>query len=339
MTRENQSKLLGEFYAEKKNVLKLKGEDYANETDVLQNFKSAGANIGISAELQCLSLIATKVARLGNLLSGKTPNNESISDSILDLSNYTDLLYCIVNEQITDVVNSKPEQYPTNAFKDTWFDKEKPMGILENFEKFNAPNGFDILNNKNRAIISQMDWTNMHDPIKEEQKSILQEIIKEDEKDGLYNIKPNNLLDEKYKQFQPLTPEECTEPIKETYEPKVGDRFKNALGEIWEINRVEKFYCILLRDNCGDSNQLVLLHEELDESIQGGAFKKLNEELCEPKVGDRYEGENGIILNVRNVSEEFVIFKYKNNGDLIIAVLWLSDFVDKIKSGTLTKIN
>ena len=98
MTREEQTKLLAEFYAEKKNVLKLKSEDYANE-DVLSNFKTAGANIGISAELQCLSLIATKVARLGNLLSGKTPNNESVSDSILDLSNYTDLLYCLVNEE------------------------------------------------------------------------------------------------------------------------------------------------------------------------------------------------------------------------------------------------
>ena len=104
MTRETQSKLLGEFYAEKKNILKLKGEDYANE-DVLSNFKTAGANCSISAEQQCLSLIATKVARLGNLLSGKTPNNESVSDSILDLSNYTDLLYCLVNEQITDMVN------------------------------------------------------------------------------------------------------------------------------------------------------------------------------------------------------------------------------------------
>lgn len=62
MTHEQQSKLLGEFYAEKKNVMKLKGEDYANE-DVLSNFKSAGANIGISAELQCLSLIVVRGGR------------------------------------------------------------------------------------------------------------------------------------------------------------------------------------------------------------------------------------------------------------------------------------
>ena len=117
MTRETQSKLLGEFYAEKKNILKLKGEDYANE-DVLSNFKTAGANIGISAEQQCLSLIATKVARLGNLLSGKTPNNESVSDSILDLSNYTDLLYCLVNEEITEPQTKRWENV-------------KPKGIIQ----------------------------------------------------------------------------------------------------------------------------------------------------------------------------------------------------------------
>lgn len=215
MTHEQQSKLLGEFYAEKKNVMKLKGEDYANE-DVLSNFKSAGANIGISPELQCLSLIATKVARLGNLLSGKTPNNESISDSILDLSNYTDLLYCLVNEQITNEVKS-------------------------------------------------------------EQRKHLVEIMNADEKDGFYYIKPNNLLDEKYRLHEPKTKRwENVEPIKETYEPKVGDRF---------------------------------------------------------------EDENGIILNIRKVSEEFVVFRYKNNGDLLIAVSWSSDFLDKIKSGKLKKIN
>lgn len=117
MTRETQSQLLGEFYAEKKNILKLKGEDYANE-DVLSNFKTAGANIGISAEQQCLSLIATKVARLGNLLAGKTPNNESVSDSILDLSNYTDLLYCLVNEEITEPQTKRWENV-------------KPKGIIQ----------------------------------------------------------------------------------------------------------------------------------------------------------------------------------------------------------------
>ena len=144
MTRETQSKLLGEFYAEKKNILKLKGEDYANE-DVLSNFKTAGANIGISAEQQCLSLIATKVARLGNLLSGKTPNNESVSDSILDLSNYTDLLYCLVNDEITEPQTKRWENV-------------KPKGIIQALkekESYEPKVGdrFENLNHREYEII------------------------------------------------------------------------------------------------------------------------------------------------------------------------------------------
>ena len=154
MTRETQSNLLREFYAEKKNVLKLKGEDYANETDVLQNFKSAGANIDISPELQCLSLIATKVARLGNLLSGKKPNNESIADSILDLSNYTDLLYCLVNEK------AKQRKHLVEIMQDDEKDGLYEVGtkrwenVAPNYE---LPNSFKILNKKNDGILKNID--------------------------------------------------------------------------------------------------------------------------------------------------------------------------------------
>ena len=154
MTREQQALLLGEFYAEKKNVLKLKGEDYANETDVLQNFKSAGANIDISPELQCLSLIATKVARLGNLLSGKKPNNESIADSILDLSNYTDLLYCLVNEK------AKQRKHLVEIMQDDEKDGLYEVGtkrwenVAPNYE---LPNSFKILNKKNDGILKNID--------------------------------------------------------------------------------------------------------------------------------------------------------------------------------------
>ena len=195
MTHPEQTTLLAEFYAEKKNVLKLKGEDYATETDVLQNFKTAGANIGISAELQCLSLIATKVARLGNLLTGKKPNNESVADSILDLSNYTDLLYCLVNE-------------------------------------------------------------------KAEQKKHLVEIMQADEKDGLYEVGTNRW--------------ENVEPIKDTYIPKVGDRFKNNIGVIWETTYVEELYSFLSYDNGGIICKYHLSHEELNSSIKSGALTKIN---------------------------------------------------------------
>lgn len=81
-----------------------KGNDYAGE-DRLANFKRAGAIAGLNAELNCLSLIAAKVARLGVLLnSDKAPENESIEDSLLDLANYSLLLRMILAEK----QNEKP---------------------------------------------------------------------------------------------------------------------------------------------------------------------------------------------------------------------------------------
>ena len=88
-------------------ILISKGGDYANE-DRLSNFKLAGSIIGLTPEMNCLSLIATKVARLGVLLnSAKAPNNESIDDSIIDLANYAVLLSMIIKDNKNIV-----EDYP-----------------------------------------------------------------------------------------------------------------------------------------------------------------------------------------------------------------------------------
>jgi hypothetical protein len=74
--------------------------DYATTDDVLSNFKVAGANCGLSAGVQCLSLISTKVARLGVLLqSENSPNHESIRDSVMDLANYSILLDMILADK------------------------------------------------------------------------------------------------------------------------------------------------------------------------------------------------------------------------------------------------
>ena len=88
-----------------------KGNDYANE-DRLSNFKLAGSICGLTPEQNCLSLIATKVARLGVLLGGKEPSNESIDDSLLDLANYAVLLACLREEKEIDkpfVVDFDPQ--------------------------------------------------------------------------------------------------------------------------------------------------------------------------------------------------------------------------------------
>jgi len=99
MNLETQQKNFVEITEQMKSIMFAKGNDYANE-DRLSNFKLAGNISGLTPELNCLSLIATKVARLGVLLNNdKTPNNESIQDSLLDLSNYTILLTMILKDK------------------------------------------------------------------------------------------------------------------------------------------------------------------------------------------------------------------------------------------------
>jgi len=109
MNLENQIKQFAAITEQMKSIMFAKGNDYAND-DRLSNFKLAGNISGLSPELNCLSLIATKVARLGVLLNNdKTPNNESINDSLLDLANYTVLLTMLLKDK-----ESKPilKDYP-----------------------------------------------------------------------------------------------------------------------------------------------------------------------------------------------------------------------------------
>jgi len=99
MTKQEQEKHFNEVTEKMREIMLSKGDDYAN-TDRLSNFKLAGNVSGLNAKLNCLSLIATKVARLGVLLnSNKKPNNESIQDSLLDLANYSLLLSMLLEEE------------------------------------------------------------------------------------------------------------------------------------------------------------------------------------------------------------------------------------------------
>lgn len=101
MTAEYRKQLFDKVVAKMESILLAKGNDYANE-DVLSNFKLAGSICQITPQQHCLALIATKVARLGTLFTGKTPKNEAIEDSIIDLINYSFLLYCIEDEAIKE---------------------------------------------------------------------------------------------------------------------------------------------------------------------------------------------------------------------------------------------
>lgn len=115
MTLLEQQNHIDKLFEDMSYILFNKGSDYANE-DRLSNFKLAGSIAGGDAASNCLNLIATKVARLGNLLSNKKAvYYESVNDSIIDLANYAVLLHMIVNEEksctgcVKDVVDSISE--------------------------------------------------------------------------------------------------------------------------------------------------------------------------------------------------------------------------------------
>jgi hypothetical protein len=104
MNIERQQQVFEETVQKMKDIMFRKGNDYANQ-DRLSNFKLAGSIAGSNAELNCLNLIATKVARLGVLLnSNSTAQNEPVEDSIIDLANYALLLRMIR----TDADNQRP---------------------------------------------------------------------------------------------------------------------------------------------------------------------------------------------------------------------------------------
>ena len=99
MNRDEQVHHFNKFIVTMEETLLRKGDDYAND-DRLSNFKLAGSIVGVGAKLNCLGLIATKVARLGVLLNSKDdPNHESISDSIMDLACYAVLLDQLVKDE------------------------------------------------------------------------------------------------------------------------------------------------------------------------------------------------------------------------------------------------
>ena len=100
LTAELRTKMLDDLFSIQRDILDKKGYDYAGE-DVLSNFRLAGMIVNQSVRnpdaVNCLNLVGTKVARLGQLLSSnKSAQNESIQDSVVDLCNYSALLYLIL---------------------------------------------------------------------------------------------------------------------------------------------------------------------------------------------------------------------------------------------------
>ena len=143
MTKQEQLQRFDDLVAKLRKTLEDKGHDYASE-DVLSNFKDSGKRIGKTPEEQCLALISTKVSRLSNLLSNKnkTPKNEAIQDSILDLIGYSFLLDCITTEKPKGIKPSKTWKDVLETTRFDWgfsgWNRTVSMHAPKNFEPFRS---------------------------------------------------------------------------------------------------------------------------------------------------------------------------------------------------------
>lgn len=71
-----------------------KNQDYANESNPFSNFERSSLLMewfSNPTDKSFVALIGTKLARIAELSDGRTPNNESLDDSFLDLLTYVGL--------------------------------------------------------------------------------------------------------------------------------------------------------------------------------------------------------------------------------------------------------
>ena len=71
-----------------------KNQDYANANNPFSNFERSAELISWFSDpvdKSFIALIGTKLARIAELSDGRTPNNESLDDSFLDLVTYCGL--------------------------------------------------------------------------------------------------------------------------------------------------------------------------------------------------------------------------------------------------------
>ena len=80
-------KLSTEFFNECLAIMGKKRSDYSKDDDAFYNFKKIANMLDVSVEKVFDFFLACKLARLEALLTG-TPENETVSDTLIDTANY-----------------------------------------------------------------------------------------------------------------------------------------------------------------------------------------------------------------------------------------------------------
>lgn len=88
-----------DFFFRGLELVEKKSADYSNQ-DPHSSFKLVGQMLNLAPEKVILVMMATKVVRVDNLLSNnKQAKNESVTDSLLDLANYSGILDALIKDQ------------------------------------------------------------------------------------------------------------------------------------------------------------------------------------------------------------------------------------------------
>lgn len=89
-----------ELLEEESRIHSDKNHDYASSEDPLKNFREVGKTMGMKAWKVAYFFVVHKFYRLVNLLqSGKTPLNESVPDTLTDMSIYIKLFRILWEEE------------------------------------------------------------------------------------------------------------------------------------------------------------------------------------------------------------------------------------------------
>jgi len=69
-------------------LVESKAADYADNENVYSNFEGAARISGVTVDVVFNVMVGIKMERLRQLMSGKTPNHESLEDTLMDAANY-----------------------------------------------------------------------------------------------------------------------------------------------------------------------------------------------------------------------------------------------------------
>lgn len=107
MTPREADKWRRKWEESKLKVSRAKRSDYSGDEDVLSNFKMS-EQVGVRPEKAILVRITDKLARIGQLLDKEESSvpDETITDTMLDLANYADLLAMVYENRVKKGNNS-----------------------------------------------------------------------------------------------------------------------------------------------------------------------------------------------------------------------------------------